>query len=402
MKKDEFSFRLHEEMADVHVDGQLRLQTLARVDRKESPKVMKKKIPAALAFALMMVAMCAAALAVAGKWGVLDFVGRYADIPEDAMSYMESDVAAFENEAVSVDVRELYYDGRTLRFVADVKPKDEKTLLVGTDLSFDDNFQNLFRPRVEDWDENDRRSIRDLYAEKGYEAALSINTWVEEENTRKVVGGSMDYTLTDNVLSVYRQIEFADDLDERDIAIHVSSAPYTDPKNSEEKDYGRYAHARQTLHLTAAQFETAEPVQAGTIPNTYVCTEPVVYESVGVRIDRLLIEVKPQDIYATIDYTVIDEGKFAMTDHGLWFEYIDPDSTAESYYEQQLKGGLSGGGEVEFLDEEQTRYRQKETLARNELHETYTVRAYSAWEKERYDTHTLTMRPATERDMEEK
>jgi len=202
--------------------------------------------------------------------------------------------------------------------------------------------------------------------------------------------------------AAYRQIEFADDLDERDIAIHVSSAPYTDPKNSEEKDYGRYAHARQTLHLTAAQFETAEPVQAGTIPNTYVCTEPVVYESVGVRIDRLLIEVKPQDIYATIDYTVIDEEKYAVTDHGLWFEFIDPQSTAEAYHNQRLEGGLSGGGGTQWLNEEQTRFRQKETLARHELHDTYTVRGFSAWEKNRYDTHTLTMRPATAEDMEAK
>ena len=362
---------------------------------------MKKKVSAALVFALMLIAMCAAALAVAGRWGILDFVGRYAVIPEDAMSYMENDVAAFENEVVDVNIRELYYDGRTLRFMADVTPKDETALLVGTDCMLNDNWQNLFRPLGGEWDEEDERTIRDVLKEMGYETALNTNVWIEEESTDRVVTGSMDYTLVeDGTLTIFRQVEFENDLDERDITINVSTAPYTDPLRSEKTDYGRYAHAKHALHLMAAQLTTSEPVAAGIIPNAYVCTDPVVYESIGVRIDRLLIEVKPQEIYATLDYTVIDEEKYAMTDHGLWFEYIDPQSTEESYYKQQLEGGLSGGGGTQWLNEEKTRFRQKETLARHELHETYTVRAFSAWEKERYDAHTLVVRPATAEDLE--
>ncbi len=402
MRKDEFTRGLHDEMAAVHVSGQLRQRTLLAMDGKEQKTVMKRKVPAALAFALLMIAMCAVAMAVAGRWGVLDFVGRYATIPEDAMSYMESDVASFESDAVSVDVRELYYDGRTLRFVADVTPKEEKTLLVGTDLSLDNNFQNLFRPTVEDWDESDKRTIRDMIKEMNYETVLNVNTWITMGASGSVVGGSMDYRLADGVLSVYRQIEFEDDRAERDVVINVSASPYVDPMNSERTDFGRYAHAKYPLHLTAAQFETDEPAQAGEIPNTYVCTDPVVYESIGVRIDRLLIEVKPQEIYATIDYSVIDRERFDRLENGLWFEFIDPQSTEEAYHNQRLKGGLSGGGSAEWLDEEYTMFRQKETLARHELHDTYTVRGFSAWEKNRYDTHTLTMRPATAEDMEAK
>ncbi len=398
MKREEFSCKLHDEMAFVRVDGQLRQRTLARLNGKEQKPVMKKKISAALVFALLLIAMCAAALAVVGRWGVLDFVGRYAVIPDDAMRYMESDVAAFENDAVCANVRELYYDGRTLRFVADVTPKDEKTLLIGTDLMLDDNYQNLFRPRVEDWDEEDRRTIRDVYAEMGYEVALSVNVSVAEEETDRFVGGSMDYTLADGVLSVYRQIEFADDLDKRGIVISVSAALYADPMSSEQRDYDRYSDAKKTLHLTAAKLESVKPAEAGVIPDAYVSMEPVIYESVGVRVDRLLIEVKPQEIYATIDYTVIDEKKYDATDGGLWFEFIDPKSTEAVHHRQRLAGGLTGGGGTEWLNEEHTRFRQKETLARSELHDIYTVRAYDAWKKGRYDTHTLSMRPAMEAD----
>ncbi len=402
MRKEDFNRKLHDEMAAVRMDERLRQRTLLAMDGKEYKPIMKRKISATVAFALLIVAMCAAALAMTGRWGVLDFVGRYAVIPEDAMSYMESDVAKFENDVVSVNVRELYYDGRTLRFVADVTPKDENVLLVGAGLSLDDNYQNLFRPRVEDWDESDTRTIRDMIKEMNYETVLNVNVWIAMEASGSVVGGSMDYRLADGVLSVYRQIEFEDDLAERDVVINVSASPYVDPMNSERTDFGRYAHAKHSLHLTAAQFETGEPVQEGIIPNTYVSTKPAIYEAVGVRIDRLLIEVKPQEIYATIDYTVIDREKFERLEGGLWLEFIDPQSTAEAHYEQRLEGGLAGGGGTEWLDEEYTKFRQKETLARSELHETYTIRAYNAWEKNRYGTHTLTMRPATAEDMEEK
>lgn len=400
MRKEEFAQRLHEDMAAVRVDGELRRRMLLAASGKEQGLIMKRKISAAMVFALLVVAMCAVALA-AGKWGILDFVGRYASIPEDAMSYMESDVAKFENEVVDVNIRELYYDGRTLRFMADVTPKDEKALLVGTDCMLSDNWQNLFRPLGGEWDEEDERTIRDVLKEKEYETALNTNVWIVEESAGRVVAGSMDYTLVeDGTLTIFRQIEFENDLDERDITINVSTAPYTDPLNSEKTDYGRYAHAKHALHLMAAQLNASEPVEAGAIPNAYVCTDPVVYEDIGVRIDRLLIEVKPQEIYATIDYTVIDEEKYAGTDHGLWFEFIDPKSTAQAYHEQRLEGGLSGGGGTQWLNEEQTRFRQKETLARHELHDTYTVRGFSAWEKNRYDMNTLTMRPATAEDME--
>ena len=400
MRKEEFAQRLHEDMAAVRVDGELRRRTLLAASGKEQGLIMKRKISAAVVFALLVVAMCAVALA-AGKWGILDFVGRYAVIPEDAMSYMESDVAQFENEVVDVNIRELYYDGRTLRFMADVTPKDEKALLVGTDCMLGDNWQNLFRSLGGEWNDADERTIRDVFVERGYKTALNTNVWIEEESTGQVVGGSMDYALVeDGTLTIYRQVEFEDDLDERDITISVSTAPYAEPMNSEKTDYGRYAHAQHTIHLIAAQLATSEPAQAGVIANTYICAEPVVYESVGVQVNHVLIEVKPQEIYATIDYSVIDQEKFDQTDGGLWFEFIDPNSTEEAYYEQRLEGGLSGGGSAEWLNEEMTKFRQKETLSRSELHENYTIRAYNAWEKNRYEAHTLTMRMTTMTEME--
>ena len=129
---------------------------------------------------------------------------------------------------------------------------------------------------------------------------------------------------------------------------------------------------------------------------------PTLYESIGVQVDRLLIEVKPQEIYVTLDYTVTDRAKYDQLEGGLWFEFINPDSKEEAYYDQRLRSGLTGGGSSGPVDgdpDTATRFTQRETLARNELHDTYTLRAFECWEKERFETHTLTMRPATEMDI---
>ena len=184
--------------------------------------------------------------------------------------------------------------------------------------------------------------------------------------------------------------------------------PYDAPLDPE--GYANYA-ARKTLEatitMTASVTSTDAPVVEGEIPNVYVSCEPIEYPSVGVRVDRLTIEVKPQDIYAIIDFTVTDREAFAKTDDGLWFEFIDPDKATEQpaegqYAQQRLTSGLSGGGMVMPLDDEQsepTMYRQTETLGKNELNDAYTLRAFNCWEKERYETHTFTMRPATAEDL---
>ena len=73
---------------------------------------MKRKWTVALAAALLAVLLCAVALAAVGRWGMLDFIGRYqhAYIPQDAGDYVQSDVAAFAQDGLAVNVRELYYD----------------------------------------------------------------------------------------------------------------------------------------------------------------------------------------------------------------------------------------------------------------------------------------------------
>ena len=411
MTRKELAERLRTETDGVHAAPMLVQRTLRAAYGKEEKPVMKKKIAWAAAIALLAVMLCAAAIAAANRWGMLDFIDRYAVdhyIPEDAQTYVQTDVAQLENEWVTVSIRELYYDGRTSRMTVDVTPNAEHVLLVGEDICLSDPFINLTHEYVMDG-ENDLRTVYQAAQEEGYKSVYAANFCVMDAE-HGIAGGSMDYILgEDGTLTIFQQEEYAENRPQREVTFQVILMPYDAPLDPEGyADYDRRDTLETTLTLTASASATDAPVRDGEIPNVFVSREPVEYPGVGVRVDRLTIKVKPQDIYAIIDYTVTDMDAFARTDHGLWFEFIDPAKAMEqpaegNYAQQRLTSGLSGGGMVSPTDgemEEPTMYRQTETLGKNELHETYTLRAFDCWEKERFETHTFEMRPATAEDMD--
>lgn len=394
MKRDELSQALRRQMAGVQVSPRLRRQTLDAARGKDKP-IMKKKLSAALIVALLITALAAVALAAAGRAGMLDFLSRYqgAYIPDNAGDYITNDVAALEEDAFTVSVRELYYDGRTARMTVDVMPKDAKTLLLGPDCSMLDSWQSLAQPLDGSWNEADTRTVLDVYRASGCTAAYRVNVFTADE-AYGIVSGSMDYTLgEDGTLTVYKEQSYDADLPERDIMLSVNAIPFADPA-SDTLDMEARRTVSQRLSLTAAAAAPTALAQAQA--EVYVSAEPVLYESIGVRVDSVRIEVKPLELYATVEYTVIDKALFTKTDGGLWFEFIDPDSTAEAPYDQRLTAGLSSGGTSYPTDgdpETATHFIQQETLGKNELAGSYTLRAFECWNKQRFDTHTFDMLP---------
>lgn len=397
MNRKEMACRLREELEDVHVSPALRRRTLSALRGKET-HIMKRKFSVALAAALIAVMLCAAALAAAGRWGIFDFADRSSNayIPGDAADYVQSDVATFAQDGVTVNVRELYYDGRTARMTIDVTPNSPQTLLCGVDTEMGGSWQELISLGA--GDSSDTRTVLDVYRQNGYTQAYNVNMTTVDEAYGKV-GGTRDFVLCeDGTLTYFVEETYESEQQERAVTLRVLVTPYGDPETGEESlDYDGRIVAEQQLMLTSV-VESPEPDQDGVLADTYVNTEPMVYADAGVRVDRVLIEVTPLEIYATVDYTVIDEEAYALTDDGLWFEFIDPQSTAAEPYDQRLMSGVSGGGSAEAVT--QTHFVQKKMLGRNELHDTYTLRGYNAWEKNRYETHTFTMRPATAEDTE--
>lgn len=389
MKREEYAERLHQELQGVRVSPALRNRTLAALREKEAP-IMKKKISLALVFALVSLLLGSVALAAAGHWGLLDFAGDHSQtwLPDNAETYFDSNVSVTETDAGTLTVRELYYDGYRAHITMDLTPKDSKALLVFDSYAMDDVVGNLFRYTREEA-EADRRTIAQFFADGGY-----TSLWLTDVRPMQYNDYTADAVLNeDGTQTFYLWVEFAERQATRPLDVELWLCQFASP---EEHDRSRYVyeHTKVSIPLTL----TAHPEATG---KTYICDVPQEYPGAGVRVDRVIIEVMPLDIYATIEYTVVDQAAYDSLEGGLWFEFIDPASTETSPSRQRLNSGLSSDCSVSgALDG--ACFTQHETLAANELHDEYTLRAYSAWTKDRYETRTFVMREATEADLTDK
>ncbi|MBE5784019.1 MAG: hypothetical protein E7329_11980 [Clostridiales bacterium] len=382
MKKEEFAKLLQQDAQNTPLPPVLRKRTLNAIDGKENP-IVKKKISVSLAVALAMLLICSVALAVATQAGILDFAGRYAGsyVPENAADYVQKGEIILENEVFTATLREQYYDGRVARLIMDFTPKGDQVLFIGADNWGDDSWQDLISLNYADMDQTDKRSIQDVMSE--YQAAYQCGfIAIAAENDRDL-GGTGDYFLNPEtgVLTVYDQTEFAENKENREVTIRASAFPAYIQEGEFILDWENAVRSEIVLPLAAVIPET----------KAYESVEPVVFSSIGVQVDRLLIEVKPQEIFATLDFSIIDEEAYAKLKDGLWFEFIDPNSTETEAWKQQLASGLTGSAGVSTVSD--GKFQQHETLGLNELHDTYTLRAYSEWTKERFETHELVMKP---------
>lgn len=400
MTDHEIKTRLHAETERVRVTQPLRQRTLeaVRTAQKEE-KPMKRKLSVALIAAMIGVLLCAAALAAAAyRAGMLDFISNVGDkanaIPGDALDYVQTDVCRTQEQGFTVSIREAYYDGSILRYTMDVAADDPQTLLLGFDCMMEDTLWNLTR-KNEDLDSG--RRIIDLWRENGYRSAYRLEAGSEYSDDN--IGGSSDYVLNDDgSLTLYDECHFSSRQATRSFELFAWIIPYGDPEQGEGSlELDGLIKIGCPLTLTAAVREDAQTAAA------YVNVAPIDFPQAGVRIDTLLIEPTPLDIHYTIYYTVTDPETFARMEYGLWFEFIDPASTQVEPYKQRLQDGLQGSESGLPLDgdfDTAVHYRQNGSLGLSELHDSYTLRAYECWDKQRFDTCMVDMRPLTSEEWE--
>ena len=378
MKESQISDALRESMNAVRLSPALRARALCamRGSEERRPK-MKRKFSAVLAFALVGVLVVAVALAVANRKGVLDFLSySEATLPENAGDYVQTDIASDERDGLHAVVREVVYDGHRLWATVDINMDGEKPLLTGLDYGLDD--EEKWAWLRHDESETDDRTILDVYRAEGYTDAYYIVANAYDESDDMGTYSGEVHLQDDGTLTFYEALVFEQEKAEREITVSVRAFKF------EEKDGEMVASqkpmAELKLHFTAKASAVDDE-------ETIVSVEPVEYESIGVRVDRVTVTTKPLAMDYAIEYTVVDAEK-----DGLWFEFIDPNSREEQPYDQRLKEGFSVVGSVEPVDD--THFRQIGTLSLSEKADRYTLRAYECWEKRRFDTHEIRMKKA--------
>ncbi len=337
---------------------------------QEASKTTRRKWPAGLVLVAALMLAATVALAMAQEHGLLDFLHHYnAFIPCDAQQYVQTNVATFDHELVTLHVRESYYDGRTLRLTLDVVPKEANVLLLGSTARFDDAWQDVINLEAGAGDPSDTRQVKDVISPNTKLYRVSVEGKAEGVWPMPPGHSGFENYVLDpetGVLTFYHQELFGDDQPQRRVELEVKLSQYP----GEAKDKAVYTH---TLEVTSAAVETP----------TYVSETVVDYPQAGAQITRLLLEVKPQEIYYAIEFTALE---YQLTPHrkssAVLFEFVDAGSQVK-----KLPYGLIGTYGVRPVGE--NRYVQWGTLGREELHESYQLRAYNADDRTRYETMTI-------------
>ena len=346
--------------------------TLAGLQKSREKIIMKKlSFRVALAIVVACIMVTGTALALSNTWGILDFLsGRTnAAVLPEAEQLVQTDVAqqGEQAELVTFTVREAVYDGKGIFIVVDAKPSSSEYMLLGADTYPTDNISDM-GPL---WS-NTTGTIADYASENG---KTMLRAWA---NAKDWDWGatSIDFVLQeDGTLTYMLSGSYEGNEVEQAMNLECGFAPYT------EKDGKTFV---DTKDMTKTMLSITLENNADKSVRTNAA--PAEYTDCGVRVDKITLTGSPMAIYAKIEFTVIDEEKFAATDGGLWFEFVDENG-------ERLPMGASAGGGSYAADESGTRFIQEDSLQAAEvLPSQIILRGYNCWEKNRYETHTFEMK----------
>ena len=334
-------------------------QRIIAAEGGEKPVAKKLSASMILVIALIVI-MATGALAALGSWGIIDFAANHygAYIPPKYEDCIKSENITAETES----------------------PHDPVCDYI---------------PGIESEEMTLAEAARDRF--NGRMAEIVMYSEECEE------GGGDCRLNADNSATLYIEESFDDEQKDRDITLHLSYIPISDQPAESENDEAagedeEDGEGEETIPYDFSRKETLDIPMTfhAAETKTYVCDRPMDFPSVGVQVTKVTMTATPLEIRCWVDYAITDLEKFEAQEGGLWFEFINPESTASEPYEQRVSDGLTGSGSAGRLDrqwdlpdEVGTVYRQRDTIGLDALSNEYTLRAYSAWEKDRYESVTF-------------
>lgn len=355
-------------LAHVREDPGLAQRVLATA-KGEEPMVKKMSVFMIIAAALIGLMAASALAAALNAWGIIDFASRQANVYVPP-KYEES--IRLENRQIDMThirclIEQSYYDGKILRITANIAPKEDM-LLLGADESPYDSVGDLFPGS-----EFEAMTLAE-YALARHGGRMSAVSLGEADVCDLCWNG-------DGSMTIYIERQFNEEQAERDVSLTLSYLPVL----LQAEGAAAYDNAARETAVIPMVFRSVAV-------KTFVCAEPMDFPSAGVRVNQVVMTVTPLEIRCAIDYEIVDLAVYAQQEDGLWFEFIDPNSTEMEYSAQRVSGGLTfeGGagrldGQQQLPDEVGTVYRQTDAIGLDALSDHYTLRAYNAWEKTRYE-----------------
>lgn len=381
LKDEQFKVQkaMNNSLSGLQEDIWLTQRVLANAEGEEP---VKRKLSALtiVVIVVLCLSMTGALAAVLGTLGIIDFAGNLSNtyVPENAAEAITHEDIKVETEHLKCTIEESFYDGKVLYLTTRLEPKDNVLLIFDSE-SPAFPLRNL-NPSFEEG-----KSIGEYALEKcdGHMAEVTLNTTDE---------ASGDFRLNeDGSAVVYSTFYFPDEQLEREISLRLSYLPLMDVAglSLDELDSGEV-----TIYDVDAMENTEIPLRLKSAElHKFVYNEPLEFPSVGVQITKVVLSVTPFEIRYDLQFTVTDEEKYNAQENGLWFEFIDMNSTETEYFKQRVLNGLSGESRISRLDESDfgpvavgTQFVQTGTIGLNALNDIYTIRACNSWKETRYET----------------
>jgi len=344
------------------------------MQEKRSPR---RKLRAGLVLALLLVLMGTAAVAGTQN-GLLGLIQRmqYPDLPNEAQSYIQTDDVTLETDDFLVTIPEHYYDGRTLRTTVTVRPKEGRKLLYTYGVASYEPWQKLVQLDKLNVDPNDTRTLQDMFSAFDKVHSVHLNLLCDDlvlQESLPFVYYTRDFAFDPETctLTFFLQARFEEQLPQREMELKMTIY---------ENEDGMLVHHQRLLHSMT--------LTATTQPEVYECTEPVIYPEAGVRIDKLTLQVLPQDIYYTIDYTILEwkESTFRAGHPAIWFDFCRT-PPQKGVPIDLLSSGLNSIHN--YRPVEGMQYVQTGTLARSEFNDTCYIVARDMGRKIRYEANAF-------------
>lgn len=349
------------------------------MQEKRSPR---RKLRAGLVLALLLVLMGTAAVAGTQN-GLLGLIQRmqYPDLPNEAQSYIQTDDVTLETDDFLVTIPEHYYDGRTLRTTVTVRPKEGRKLLYTYGVASYEPWQKLIQLDKLNVDPNDTRTLQDMFSAFDKVHCVHLNLLCDGEvlqDRMPVVFFTRDFVFDPETctLTFFLQARFEEQLPQREMELKMTIY---------ENEDGMLVHHQRLLHSMTLTANTQRVV--------YECTEPSYYPKAGVRINSLTLEVLPQDIYYTIDFTILDwKGELynRTKSPAIMFAFYQS-IPQEGELAQYLADGLRGITNMRRIDDEHSV--ETGVLSRSELHDTYYICIRDFVQQKRLGVNALQVHP---------
>ena len=339
------------------------------------PTVKKSVVSMAVVIVLFCVMGTGALAAVLKAWGIIDFAGRQVNTyvpPRYEDSIVHEDLT-IDTARVTCTIQESYYDGRILRITARVVPK-ETVLLIGGNASPNDPVEDIFP--------NPERHSMSLaeYALANYDGQMAnVSLHTGRDDAHSFIPND------DGSTTLYMECVFEDDLAEREVELRLVYMPVVISADA----LGVYDSSAREITFVSMVFHS-------TNVEMYTYNESMHFPQVGVKITNVTLIVTPLEIRYALDFEITDLEAFSAQNGGLWFEFIDPARTETVLSAQRVSDGLRSTGSIGRLDglyalpdEVGTVYRQTGSIGLDSIGGQYTVRAYNAWDKTRFEAVTF-------------